>query len=292
VRTYGSDAVVKIPFPSTPDRWIRDEAVYTAAVYAVGAPAPRLLDVVEREGRTVSIFERVVGPSMWQYIRQHPDEIAAMGTLLGELHAHIVALTPPPTLPRQYDRLACKIRRAAGAVADELLDALALLPQPNQRTRLCHGDLHPGNVIMSATGPVIVDWFDACLGDPAGDVARSSLLMGAGGATAESVAHLPGARHDELATLHQAYLDEAMRTLDIDHDSIVTWRRIEAAARLAEGLLAPELLAVWRKLGGLPANSFDDAANPVEDRPRSTDDEVLVLRAGQLGGRPGLGGNQ
>ncbi len=238
--------MVKIPFPSTPDRWIRDEAVYTAAVHAVGAPAPRLLDVVQLDGRTVSIFERVVGPSMWQYIRQHPGETTAMGTLLGDLHADIVGLTPPPTLPRQCDRLACKIRRAASAVADDLLDALTLIPASNHRSRLCHGDLHPGNVIMAATGPVIVDWFDACLGDPAGDVARSSLLTGAGGATAKSVAHLPGARPDELATLHQAYIDRAMTSLEIDHDTVVTWRRIEAAARLAEGLFAPELLAVWR----------------------------------------------
>jgi aminoglycoside phosphotransferase (APT) family kinase protein len=231
VRTYG---------------WIRDEAVYTAAVHAVGAPAPRLLDVVERDGRTVSIFERVVGPSMWQYIRQHPDEVAAMGRLLGELHAHIVELTPPPTLPRQFDRLTCKIRRAASVVGDELLDALALLPRPNQLTQLCHGDLHPGNVIMSAAGPVMVDWFDACLGDPAGDVARSSLLMGAGGATAASVEHLPGAQPDELALLHQAYIDTTMSALGLDQPTINRWRRVEAAARLAEGLVAPELLTVWR----------------------------------------------
>jgi aminoglycoside phosphotransferase (APT) family kinase protein len=246
VRAHGCDAVVKIPFAETPDRWIADEAKYTAAVRAVGAPAPELLDVTERDGRTVSVYERIVGPSMWDYLQERPGEVAAMGHLLAELHQHIVGLTPPPTLPRQHDRLVCKIRRAADTVAGDLLDALTLLPTLHGRTRLCHGDLHPGNVILSADGPVVIDWFDACLGEPAGDVARSSLLMGADGATSSSVAHLPGAHPDQLALIHQAYVVATMHGLGLTEATISRWRRIEAAARLAEGLDTAELLAVWR----------------------------------------------
>jgi aminoglycoside phosphotransferase (APT) family kinase protein len=34
---------------------------------------------------------------------------------------------------------------------------------------VCHGDLHPGNVIQSADGPVLLDWDLLCLGPPAWD---------------------------------------------------------------------------------------------------------------------------
>ncbi len=34
---------------------------------------------------------------------------------------------------------------------------------------VCHGDVHPGNVIQSAHGPVLLDWDLLCLGPPAWD---------------------------------------------------------------------------------------------------------------------------
>ena len=42
---------------------------------------------------------------------------------------------------------------------------------------LCHGDLHPSNVILTVDGPMVVDWFDTGRGDPIADIARSTLLM-------------------------------------------------------------------------------------------------------------------
>ena len=34
---------------------------------------------------------------------------------------------------------------------------------------LCHGDVHPGNVMMTGRGPLLVDWDLLCLADPAWD---------------------------------------------------------------------------------------------------------------------------
>lgn len=37
---------------------------------------------------------------------------------------------------------------------------------------LCHGDVHSGNVLMTADGPLLLDWDLLCLGDPAWDHAQ------------------------------------------------------------------------------------------------------------------------
>ena len=34
---------------------------------------------------------------------------------------------------------------------------------------VCHGDVHPGNVVMTAAGPVLLDWDLLCLGPPGWD---------------------------------------------------------------------------------------------------------------------------
>ena len=52
-----------------------------------------------------------------------------------------------------------------------LLDSL---PDANQ---LCHGDFHPGNILLTRHGPVIIDWMTASKGTAVGDVARTSIIL-------------------------------------------------------------------------------------------------------------------
>ena len=40
-----------------------------------------------------------------------------------------------------------------------------------------HGDLHPGNVLMSAGGPVLIDWTNHRIGPRALDVALTWLVL-------------------------------------------------------------------------------------------------------------------
>ncbi len=44
------------------------------------------------------------------------------------------------------------------------------------RLVVCHGDVHPGNVLMSADGPVLLDWDLLCIGPPAWDHAMLMTL--------------------------------------------------------------------------------------------------------------------
>lgn len=46
--------------------------------------------------------------------------------------------------------------------------------------RVNHFDLHPLNVLLGPTGPVVIDWPNARRGNPATDVALTWLLVGAG----------------------------------------------------------------------------------------------------------------
>jgi hypothetical protein len=43
--------------------------------------------------------------------------------------------------------------------------------------RLLHLDLHPGNVMLTARGPVVIDWTNAHAGAPGADVAMAYLIM-------------------------------------------------------------------------------------------------------------------
>ena len=245
VHAYGRGAVAKVPKPATPDSWILAEAEYVEAVRAVGAPAPSLLGIERIFGRPASVWERVHGPSLWQQVVDRPDRSADVGRRLADLQLALFELVPPVTLPDQRDRLISKIRWSAANVDASLGMALELLPARTGTARLCHGDLHPSNVIVSKDGPVIVDWFDAARGDRVADVARSSLTLLAHGGTTPS--HLPGSDPRTLAVLTQAYLSRLREPLDISPALLSRWQAINAAARLAEGMSPEPLLEVWRR---------------------------------------------
>jgi aminoglycoside phosphotransferase (APT) family kinase protein len=245
VYAYGRGAVVKVPDPSTPADWILFEAEYTDAVRAAGAPAPRLLGIEQVSGRVSSVWEHVEGPSMWQQVVDRPDRSAELGRVLADVQHALFGVVPPVTLPSQRDRLVSKIRRSAATVGAALARAIDLLPPPADAPRLCHGDLHPSNVILSARGPMIVDWFDASRGERIADVARSSLTLLSDGANPPP--HLPGSDRATLGVLGAAYLSRLRERFEIGDGELARWQAINAVARLAEGVPRGPLLEVWRR---------------------------------------------
>jgi Phosphotransferase enzyme family len=248
VYAWGNDAVAKVPLPSTPEGWMRYEATYTSAVYECGAPVPKVLGIEIVDGREAIIFERVDGPSMWDEMMKRQSEATAFGQRLGGLHRDILSMSPPITLPTQRSRLASKIGEAARTIDHSLNRALRLLPPSPGRVMLCHGDFHPKNIILSAHGPVVVDWFDASRGDPCADVARTSLLLSGGPNPDRGAQHLPGASLNFLRELHDSYLGTVDAYFTFSESDLSSWRLIEAAARLAEGVDAAPLLVILRDL--------------------------------------------
>jgi tRNA A-37 threonylcarbamoyl transferase component Bud32 len=258
VHAYGRGAVIKVPKPATPASWILAEAKYVEAVRAVGAPAPALLGIEQVFGRPATVWERVDGPSLWQLVVDRPGRSTELGRRLADVQLAVFELVPPVTLPEQRDRLTSKIRWSAANLDPSLGVALELLPERNGTPRLCHGDLHPSNVIVSKNGPVLVDWFDASRGDRVADVARSSLtLLGEGAATPS---HLPGSDRGTLAVLTQAYLSRLQESLDIPPGLLSRWQAINAAARLAEGVPREPLLEVWRRFERMHAPGAEGQA--------------------------------
>jgi aminoglycoside phosphotransferase (APT) family kinase protein len=257
VHSYGRGAVIKVPVPSTPEGWIDSEAQHAEAARVAGAPAPRLLGIEQVAGRSASVWERVEGPSMWQQVVDRPDRSAELGRLLADVHHALFVLVPPVTLPRQRDRLVSKIRVTAATVDASLARALDFLPPQAGTPRLCHGDLHPSNVLLGRDGPMIVDWFDASRGDPIADVARSSLTLLSDGA--HPPRHLPGSDSATLGVLTDAYLAHLGEHVEIDHDLLAHWQAVNAVARMAEGVPRGALLEVWTRFEW--AGSVHAAAN-------------------------------
>lgn len=63
------------------------------------------------------------------------------------------------------------------AMVAALHDRLHRLPSPTGRGSILHRDLHPENVMLTARGPVVIDWHNAAEGPPAVDVCLTAIIL-------------------------------------------------------------------------------------------------------------------
>ena len=167
-------------------------------------------------GRWGIVFDRISEGSFAERMREDPSAIPECLQALARLHRRIHT-HPAHQLGRLKSRLATNIARAP--LLDEqqkqiLLGRLADMPEGD---RLCHDDFHPINVLGQPSQPMVIDWPDACCGDPAADVCRSYLLLKL---HAEDIA--------------EPYLDAYCGTSNMPRTRILDWLAYVAAARLAE----------------------------------------------------------
>ena len=116
---------------------------------------------------------------------------------------------------------------------------------------LCHGDLHPGNVIMTQDGARIIDWFDATAGNPSADLARTCVLLQYGrlsGTTDAPALHTTEALRGQFL---DAYLEHYRRLSPDAAAGLSEWFLPVAAARIAEPIPAQERTTLLRVIDSL-----------------------------------------
>lgn len=136
-------------------------------------PQPAFDDVVEAGGCSVT---------GWVPLRavRDPVDWGDVGRQLRRLHDLDPALVPagyplpsPTTFPWwHFDELVASVSELLDdGAARGLRQAIDRWPDWGEMTDtvVCHGDVHPGNVMMTAGGPVLLDWDLLCLADPAWD---------------------------------------------------------------------------------------------------------------------------
>jgi aminoglycoside phosphotransferase (APT) family kinase protein len=192
-----------------------------------------MFDELTVDGRTGIVLERVDGQSMLALLPAKPWLLFKMAHRFADLHSaiHQTAGTHLPPL-RPY--LQAQVTRANGVAArikDHAQRALAELPDGQA---LCHFDFHPDQIIMTESGPVVIDWMTALQGDPLADVARTSTLI--------RFAQAPHANRfvrtltDAVRlSFHAQYLNRyARRTSAVTLQALSAWLVPVAVARLAE----------------------------------------------------------
>ncbi len=231
IYAWGQDQVLKLFHEWFSKDNVHYEARVARAVHEAGLAVPAVGEILEIDGRFGLEYERVRGIPMWKQMAARPWRIMGQARLLADLHTRVHAIRGIEGIPSQRERLARKIETARGLSAVLREAALEALEDAPQDDRLCHGDFHPGNIILTDKGPVVLDWVDATLGDALADVARTTVLIEGERAAGSSVSR---AARLLLGWAHRVYVRWYFRLRPGGREVYSAWQPLVAAGRMNE----------------------------------------------------------
>jgi tRNA A-37 threonylcarbamoyl transferase component Bud32 len=228
----GDGTVVKLLREGFDPSMIETEGAKTSAAHDAGVSTPSVHGFVNHDGRAGAIFDLIEGDLLLDEAVTQPLRLRRWGKTLGDIHADMLTHSSAD-LPSLREVLAEKIDATdlTGPQKAAAKERLTTLPDA---TNVLHGDFHPGNVILSNDGPVLIDWIDASRGAPAADITRTLWLL----SPATIPDNVPGRRFRTTvqSIFRRAYRTKAMRGAGVSPLEIDLWRLPVAAARLSEGI--------------------------------------------------------
>jgi Ser/Thr protein kinase RdoA (MazF antagonist) len=228
-------------------RALESEMAAMQAARAVAPLVPDVFEIEEIEGRSGIVMERVEGTDLITLLGKKPWMVWRAGTLLGKVHARLHEAVAPPELPPLRERIerACGLPGMPPEIGEPVRVLLADLPDGD---RLCHGDFHPGNMLMTAHGPVVIDWPNVTRGDATADYARTALLLEMGSpppGTPALVRYLEGIGRKLIAA---SYRRGYAMVRPVDKALVRRWRVVRMADRLAGDAIPEERELLLRML--------------------------------------------
>lgn len=207
------DMILRVSAPSAPAEAAVELAEFLAD-HGLRVPRPRRSEAVDLDELSVTCWERLI-------VTDDPIDWWAVGEMISRVHRLEPARLPPSyPLASPASFAWWDFRALVDEVGEDiddtaragLIDAIARHAgwQQFHDTVVCHGDVHPGNVMMTADGPALIDWDLLCAapagwdhgpmmtwharwGGPAGDYEAFAAGYGAslrGQPTAEALAEL------------------------------------------------------------------------------------------------------
>ncbi|ERI95020.1 phosphotransferase enzyme family protein [Clostridiales bacterium oral taxon 876 str. F0540] len=226
VYEYGEGKVLKLFHQGYPVEDVAEEFNNAMAIRDMKFEKPKAHEVISFGGKSGIIYDKVEGESLLDWVMKTGD-VKKCAEYMAKLHREIVQNTIN-NVSNYKDFLRSHILRACFKDFNKQKDALQLLDKLPEGDSLCHGDFHPGNILISNGNTIVLDFMNICQGNLLYDVARTVFLV--------EYTPVPEGDYDKevLLQLKKTLTDLYLMEMNITREMIQDYLSVIALARKGE----------------------------------------------------------
>lgn len=174
VYDWEDGTVLKLFKQGYPEEAVEQEYRNATAMNHSDFLRPKAYDIISYENRTGIIYDKIEGESLLDWVLRTND-LSGCAVIMAELHKSMLQ-NKISNVPNYKDFLKYHISNTLLTIdqREELIQRIEQLPEGDA---LCHGDFHPGNILITDKGAYVIDFMNICHGDFLYDVARTVYLI-------------------------------------------------------------------------------------------------------------------
>lgn len=231
VYEYYNDRVLKLFKEGYPKSYIEHEFSNSLKVNELVFNKIKSYELISYEKQYGIVYDKAIGINLLDWVLSNMDGKSA-GIIMADEHNNILKNSS-----NSFYQIVFKLKKDVeeSYLLEEsqkklLSSIIASLPVGNT---VCHGDLHPGNIIIGDKNYVI-DYMNICIGHPHYDIARTVYLT--------EMTPMPdlGEKTEELSQLRNYLIDNYLERISnlrgesITRESLKNWFLAIAGSRLTE----------------------------------------------------------
>lgn len=172
VYEYGEEKVCKLFKEGYPKKYVKMEFQNAQILNKLALSAPKVYEIIEMYNRTGIIYEKINGKSLMNAIFEEKNTEMLFG-IFTDLQKRILKENSLELL--SYKDFLIGSLKGKFCENHVLKEKILALPEGNS---ICHGDFHPGNIILTPDNTaIIIDFMNVCRGRWEYDVARTYFLL-------------------------------------------------------------------------------------------------------------------
>ena len=179
---------------------------------------PKLIEVKKIDNRWAIVSEKVEGYTISELLKNNPEAEDEYLNLFVDIQL-IILSNEVPLLNRIKEKFTRKLENATNIDENTKYELLQRLQGMKNHNKLCHGDFHPSNVIVTEDQSIyVIDWAHVTQGNASADAARTYLLFSI----------------DKKESLAEKYINLFAEKSGIEKSHIQRWIPIVAATQMTK----------------------------------------------------------
>ncbi|MBU3175591.1 phosphotransferase [Clostridium estertheticum] len=167
--------VLKLFYQGYPKEAIEKEFHNAKEISNMNFAKPKVYEIVFFEDRMGIIYDKVEGESLLDWVMR-TGEVQQCAVYMAKLHKAI-AQNMISNVPNYKKFLKSNIVNVTSTNSKKREEVLQVLDNLLDGNTLCHGDFHPGNILIADGHTMVIDFMNVCHGNFSYDVARTVFLV-------------------------------------------------------------------------------------------------------------------